>query len=275
MIQFIALCIFVSQLTTAQTSYKPIIDIDVLQSEAMERTVFITGYKSKSEYDETFNATGIILKNNFIITNRHVLKSHLEGSKVAYNFKVFKKGSSKLGEVVNLDSLKIINCDEQNDICLLSFKSPSPLKHFSLTPPPFRKLTAKEPLGLFKDETLHMLGKSGGAPNFLKLKYSHFTKNPYEGLSTTEDKKHAPSMIFTDENGDSVAKNGDSGGPIFDINLHLYGMVRDRVKKENKSYNVGIPVNIISSFVESSIRSEKFNELISIQSPKELVEIFK
>ena len=57
----------------AQTSFKPLTDEKLLQKEAMARTVFIRTYESP-DTAEAIRATGVILKDGFIITNERVMR---------------------------------------------------------------------------------------------------------------------------------------------------------------------------------------------------------
>jgi hypothetical protein len=51
---------------------------------------------------------------------------------------------------------------------------------------------------------------------------------------------------------------GDSGGPIFDNQLYLYGIVRDTVAK-NKDY--GVPIYIIKKFVHKNLKNKPLRKI--------------
>ena len=265
----------VSTYTFAQVASKPFIDTELLDREAKERSIIIRGYKSKYPDKNYFNATGTLLKDGYFIINLHTLQSYLSGEKVVYEFKVSQNLDKRLPDLTRITNIKIIKCDEKLDLCLMKTENSYKFKYFTLVPPPFRKVSASSPLGLFNDEILRMYGNAHGSPDTQEVRYRYFTTDPYKGIVKDEPRRDAPSMIFTDPTGNSsIADRGDSGGPIYDINLYLYGIVRGKVKIRDQSYNIAVPTNEISTFFDKHKDLIPEKELLTVEHPNDLGKFF-
>lgn len=230
----------------AQTSYRPIIDGKQLEKESMARTVFIRAYHNGDKSAENaIRSTGIILKDGYLITNEHVMRPLLEQKSV--EFQIFTKGRI----FHKFENVFLLGCNQENDLCLLKTTNEYRDHYFTLETPPFRNVTPQAPLGLFKNESLFFNGFCSGWPKMQKTKYVDYVKNGYINSSHPYRKSDTPSLQFADEKGESIACGGDSGGPIFDQNLFLYGIVRDFQNSTNdpkKARNYAVPMDIIISF---------------------------
>lgn len=245
MINFIILFAFSISLAQAQTTFKPIVNNDELAKESFARTIFIRAYTDTDNPDEAVRATGIILKDGYLLTNEHVMRPFLAGEKIS--FQIFTTG--KLFH--KFQNVYLLGCNLENDLCLLKTKNPYNDSYFTLQTPTFRKLTASAPLGLFKNEELSFNGFCSGLPLIQRTKYVDYVTNGYINSAHPHRKKTTPSLQFSDLNGDSIACGGDSGGPIFDQNLYLYGIVRDFQNSTNdpkKARNYAVPMDIITTF---------------------------
>ena len=83
-----------------------------------------------------------------------------------------------------------------------------------------------------------------------KAKYLGYTTSAYETkIQGLENRKTDTAAIqFSSVSGEGIACGGDSGGPLFDANLYLYGIVRDAVKGAENSKNFAVPVSIMKEF---------------------------
>lgn len=257
----------------AQTSYKPLVDKKALTKESMARTVFIRAYLN-SNTDNAIRATGIILKNGYILTNEHVMRHHLTGTKVAYQF--FTNGKSSFHK---FEDIKLLGCNKENDLCLLKTSRNYSDSFFTLESPTFRKITKELPLGLFKDELIFFNGFCGMSPRMNSGKYIDYTVTAYErkieGLENRE--MNTSAIQFSSESGESIACGGDSGGPLFDANLYLYGIVRDSISygDAKTKKNFAVPITEIRSFFDSTKDTPSENKIQTIMGFSELETIFK
>lgn len=259
----------------AQVASRAFIDMESLDREAKERTILVKGFKSKYPDKNLFNATGTNLKDGYFFVNLHTLQSFLNGEKVIYEFKVLYNLDKRLPDSVSFTNVKILKCDEKLDVCLLKSSNQYNLKYFTLLPPPFRKVSSSSPLGLFPEEKLRMYGNAHGSPSTHEIRYRYFTTDPYKGIVGDEPRRNAPSMIFTaPAENSSIADHGDSGGPIYDINLYLYGLVRGKVKIGEQSYNIAIPTNELSIFFEKYKDAPAEKELLTVEHPNDLGKFF-
>lgn len=258
-------------LAFSQTTFSPITDEAKLKIESMKRTVFIRGFLSADRKDPP-RSTGIILKDGYIITNEHVLRPHLNGRKVAFHiFTYGKKSFHKFEEVY------LLGCDIENDICLLKTDRDYGDSFFSLEPPSFRTISKDKPVGLYKDEMIFFNGFCNEFSKMTKGKYVTYTDTAYEWNEHKTRTNSTTAVQFSLENGGSVACGGDSGGPLFDYNLYLYGMVRDSVffEPDKTIKNFAVPINIIRDFVKKTKSSSQKNKIQTINSFEELDTIFK
>lgn len=269
----IYLIIFLIPLSlTAQTSYKTITNEALLKKEAMSRTVFIRMYDSSST-DSPVKATGALLKDGYFLTNEHVVRPYLEGKKVAFH--IYTNGRSSIHKFEDVD---LIDCDKVNDICLLKTSKDYNDAYWTLDSPSFRKISNESPLGLFKGEPIFFNGFCGTFPESKKAKYLNYTSSAYErSVAGLENRKYDTSAIhFSAPDGSSVACGGDSGGPLYDSNLYLYGLVRDSIRfDEGTKKNYAVPLNIIRTFVEKAkASSSSKGKITTIVAFSELEKIF-
>lgn len=240
----------ISFCSLAQTKFQAIIKEDELLKESMSRTVFIRAYMDGDKSaDNAIRATGIILKDGFLLTNEHVMRPFREGKRV--EFQIFTQGK----RFHKFNDVYLIECNNENDLCLLRTKNNYRDSYFTLEPPSFRTISNKAPLGLFKDEALYFNGFCSGWPKMQKTKYVDYVLNGYVNSTHPYRKKDTPSLQFSDLNGKSIACGGDSGGPIFDQNLYLYGIVRDFQNSTNDpslARNYAVPMNIITNFINEN-----------------------
>ncbi len=243
---FFSILIFAVQ-SSSQTSYKALTNEEELSGQAFSRTIFIRAYTTSKNPDDAIRATGVILKDGYLITNEHVLRPFLEGKTVS--FQIFTQGRifHKFQDVF------LLGCNQENDLCLLKTKNKYNDPYFTLSSPPFRTISSKTPLGLFKEEQLFFNGFCSGWPKYQKTKYVDYVKDGYIHSNHPYRKPNTPSLQFADINGDSIACGGDSGGPIYDQNLYLYGIIRDFQNSTNdpkKARNYAVPMDIISKFFD-------------------------
>jgi len=235
----------------AQTSFKPLIDKSELQKQSMARTLFIRAFETGEK--EPIRATGVILKDGFLLTNEHVMRTFLQNKKVSYH--IFTNGRI----FHRFQDVFLLGCDAENDLCLLRTKRSYKDYYFTLDHPSFRKISQDSPLGLFRQEKIFFNGFCSGFPKMSEIQYVDYVTNGYLRSSLASRKKDTPSLQFSARNGDAIACGGDSGGPLFDENLYLYGLVRDFENDTNdpkKARNYAIPMNIIKRL---------FNQLKDIQ----------
>lgn len=235
---------FISLHALSQTSFKPLTNEDELLKGSLGRTIFIRAYEGADRNpDNAVRATGVILKGGYLITNEHVMRPFTQGKSIT--FQIFTQGRL----FHTFQEVYLLGCNPENDICLLKTKNNYNDPYFSLETPPFRKISASAPLGLFKGEKLYFNGFCSAWPKMQKTQYVDYVTNGYYHSINPNRKKDTPSLQFADLNGDSIACGGDSGGPIFDQNLYLYGIVRDFQNSTNdpkKARNYAVPMNIIN-----------------------------
>jgi S1-C subfamily serine protease len=254
----------------SQTAISPLIDTEKLSRESLARSVFIRAFLSK-DTTSPVKSTGIILKGGFIITNEHVMRPHLDGKKVAFH--IFTNGKRGIHKFENV---MILGCDHENDICLLKTENDYGDSFFSLEAPPFRTLGPDKPVGLFKDEAIQYNGFCKDFPKMTKVKYVGYTESAYENIGFQKRKSTTAAIQFAGETGQSIACGGDSGGPLFDQYLYLYGMVRDSITDSSHfRKNYAIPATVIREFVSNTKNSESKNQIKTIMSFSELETIFK
>lgn len=258
-------------LTFAQTSFKTIIDEEQLRKESMARTVFIRTYLT-AETANPIKATGVILKDGFILTNEHVLRPHLEGKKVAFH--IFTHGKRV---VHKFEDVSVIGCDKKNDVCLMKTSRIYKDSFFSFESPSFRTISKEKPIGLFKEEPIFFNGFCDEFPSLKKGKYVDFSTSAYEtkigGLENRA--RDTVAIEFSSLTGDGIACGGDSGGPLYDGNLYLYGMVRDSVRIADKKKNYAVPVSILQEFFDKTKNLAPQSKLTTIMDFTELDMIFK
>ena len=256
-------------LSYAQSKFSPIIDDEKLQIESSSRTVFIRSYQS-SDTNSAVRSTGIILKGGYILTNEHVLRPHIKGSKVAFH--IYTNGKKSFHK---FDDLSLLGCDNENDICLLKTDKDYGDAFFSLESPSFRQISQDKPVGLFKEETIFFNGFCDELPRMARAKYVDFTSTAYEKISHQSRTYHTSAIHFASPEGKRIACAGDSGGPLFDNNLYLYGMVRDTVTVDGVDKNLAVPVNVLRKFFTTTKDSSKRDKIKTITSFSELDTIFK
>jgi S1-C subfamily serine protease len=263
--------LMVSGLAFAQTSFKTIVDDSILKKESMARTVFIRMYSS-ADTSAPIKGSGIILQDGHLLTNEHVLRPHLEGKKVAFH--IFTHGKRILHK---FDQIKVLGCDKANDICLLKTAGNYQDSYFTFESPSFRTITPEKPIGLFKDEKIFFNGFCSEFPETKKAKYIDLTSSAYEvKVSGLENRNvNTTAINFSSESGDGIACGGDSGGPLFDSNLYLYGMVRDSITTDNKKKNYAVPVSVLRDFFKKTKDSATDDKLTTIMDFSELGTIFK
>lgn len=266
----IALAILFAGTALAQTSFKTIVDEPVLKKEAMARTVFIRMFSS-ADTSAPVKGSGIILADGYLLTNEHVLRPHLEGKKVVYH--IFTHGKRLLHKFENIS---ILGCDKANDICLMKTEGKYNDSFFTFESPSFRKITPEKPVGLFKDETIYFNGFCSEFPEMRKARYVDLTTSAYEvKVSGLENRNVNTSAInFSSTTGDGIACGGDSGGPLFDANLYLYGMVRDSITLDNKKKNYAVPVSVLREFFKKTKDRPAQSKMTTITDFSDLEEIF-
>lgn len=247
----------------SQSSYKPLTNEDELMKESLGRTFFVRAYENgERNPDNAVRATGIILKDGFLLTNEHVIRPFSQGRNIS--FQIFTQGRF----FHKFQNVYLLGCNAENDICLLKTKNKYNDPYFSLETPPFRKISASAPLGLFKDEILHFNGFCSGWPKSQKTKYINYVVDGYTQSSNPNRKKDTPSLQFADLNGDSIACGGDSGGPIFDQNLYLYGIVRDfqnSTSDPKKARNYAVPMDIITRFFNENKNNPTLKKIPTLE----------
>lgn len=258
-------------LSYAQTSFKTIVDESSLKKEAFARTVFIRTYL-KADTSNPIKATGVILKDGYLLTNEHVMRPHLEGKKTAFH--IYTHGKRL---VHKFEDVSVIGCDKNNDLCLLKTSKIYNDSYFALDAPSFRTITTERPVGLFKEEAIFFNGFCDEFPEMKKGKYIDYSSSAYEvKVSGLENRKYDTVAIqFSSPEGDSVACGGDSGGPLFDGNLYLYGIVRDSVVIGNRKKNYAVPASVIRDFFSKTKNQSPQSKLTTIMDFSELDGIFK
>lgn len=257
----------------AQTSFKPLIDKNELNKESMARSIFIRAYLD-SDTKNAIKASGIILKDGYLLTNEHVMRHHLEGKKVAYQ--IFTNGKTSFHK---FEEVKILGCNKENDLCLLKTAKTYNDSYFSLDSPSFRKITPEQPVGLFKDELIFFNGFCNESPKQNNGKYVDYTKTAYERKVDGLENRHSDTSAiqFSSESGEGIACGGDSGGPLYDANLYLYGIVRDSISYslDNKKKNFAVPITEIRNFFYLNKDKTSDNKIQTIMGFSELEVIFK
>lgn len=252
---FITLSTLIAFQSFAQTSYMAITNEEKLSNESNKRTIYFRGYLKGGDRSNPIRSTGILLKEGYILTNYHPLKRFLEGEEISYWLGLKFDGIQKIQDV------GLIECDTENDLCLLKTTNKYPFPYFSLEQPQFRKITSESPLGLFKGEPLYF---NGFGDNVLwktkKIKFIDYVTNAYTYSSNEHRKNNTPALSFGGLDGSPIAERGDSGGPIFDQNLFLYGLIRDGL--QNKNY--AVPMNVIIDFVNTNKNKPFKKKLITI-----------
>lgn len=267
----IPLLLMFGSVAFAQTSFKTIVDDSILKKESMARTVFIRMFTS-ADTSAPVKASGIILEKGYLLTNEHVLRPHLEGKKVAFH--IFTHGKRILHKFENI---RILGCDKANDICLLKTDAAYNDSWFSFESPSFRTITTDKPVGLFKDETIYFNGFCSEFPETKKAKYNELTSSAYETkIAGLENRSvNTTAINFSSVSGDGIACGGDSGGPLFDANLYLYGMVRDSVLADYKKKNYAVPVSVLRDFFKKTKDNQSVDTLKTIMDFSELGNMFK
>jgi ribosomal protein S8 len=264
------LSIFLSFAAYSQTAVRAIFEDKVLSAQSMARTAFIRSYQS-NDRDKAVRATGVILKGGYLITNEHVIRPHFKKEKVAFH--VYTNGK----KFHKFQNMYLLGCSTEHDICLLKTKNDYDDAYFSLDSPSFRKITHSTPLGLYKEEELFFNGFCSGWPKMSKAKYVDYVTNGYQYSSNENRKSDTPSLQFSAPNGDSIACHGDSGGPLFDKYLHLYGIVRDyqnATSDPKKARNYAAPMDVIREIYEKYKDVEPTDQLLTISDFGELDTIF-
>src|SRR5690606_3289641 len=126
----------------------------------------------------------------------------------------------------------------------------------------------------FKEEAIYFNGFCNELPRMAKAKYVGFTSTAYEKISHQSRTNHTSAIRFSSPSGGKIACAGDSGGPLFDNNLSLYGMVRDTVTVDGVEKNLAVPVNVIRDFFNSIKDSANKDRIKTITSFSELDTIF-
>lgn len=254
----------------AQTSFKTIIDENVLRKEAMARTVFFRMY-ADSDTSKAIKASGIILKDGYLLTNEHVLRPHLEGKKVVFH--IFTQGKKILHKY---EELSVLECDKVNDLCLLKTAKRYNDSFFTFEVPSFRKTSEQNPVGLFKDEEIYFNGFCDELPSMKKAKYIDFKTSAYETkIAGLEQRSTQTTAIqFSAVSGEGIACGGDSGGPLFDGNLYLYGIVRDSVAVDGTKKNYAVPLKVMKEFFDRAKNAGPKSRIQTITDFSELEKIF-
>jgi hypothetical protein len=259
-----------SALAFSQTVSMPLTNEAQLRKEAMARTVFIRMYDS-ADTSAPIKATGVILKDGYILTNEHVLRPHLSGKKVAFH--IYTSGKRNLHK---FEDMSVLGCDNTNDICLMKSGVQYNDSYFTMESPSFRKITDDKPIGLFKEEMIYFNGFCEEYPTMKKGKYIDYTSSAYRSKIAGLENRHfdTPAIQFSAEDGRGIACGGDSGGPLFDANLYFYGIVRDSISTDNKSKNFAVPVSILKDFIAQTKDKNPVSKLLTITDFAELDTIF-
>lgn len=255
----------------AQVSFKPIVDEGKLEEASMARTVFIRAYES-ADVEKAVRSTGVLLAGGYFITNEHVMRPHLQGKSVVFHMYVKGKRFHKLEDVY------LLGCDPENDLCVLKTKRSYKDSFFTFEGPSFRTTSKEAPLGLFKDEQFYFNGFCSGLPRMQKAKYVDYVTNGYQNSTNENRKATTVSLQFSAVNGDSIACGGDSGGPLFDANLYLYGIVRDfqnATADPKLARNYAVPMDVIRKLFDRFKGAAESNQVQTIDAISELEEIFK
>ena len=252
---------FIISTALAQVSYRPITDIKKLTNKAIAKTVTILRYDNVNKTNNEVRATGTILEGGFIITNEHVFRTYLsEEDRDRYRFWIY---TTDLQDYQTFKDISIIACDDKDDICLLKIKNFKRTNYFSLERAPFKKATKKNPTGLFEGEHLFYIGNKGLLPTMQEVLFVEYRYGAYFNIKNS--KKHNSESIqlkpIKGKPNDGCFQDGDSGGPIFDNQFYLYGMVRDTVFKRSRSDDLGVPINIIRSFVNKNKNKSSFKKI--------------
>lgn len=260
-----------SALSFAQTVSMPLIDEARLKKESMARTVFIRMYEN-ADTSSPVKATGVILKDGYLLTNEHVLRPHLEGKKVAFH--IYTSGKRTLHK---FQDLSVLGCDKANDICLMKTSNLYNDSYFTLESPSFRKITSDKPVGLFREETIYFNGFCDEFPSMKKGKYIDYTSSAYRSkVQGLENRNYdTPAIEFSSLDGNGIACGGDSGGPLYDVNLYFYGIVRDAISADKKSRNYAVPVSVLKDFYLKTKDDKPLSKITTINDFSELETIFK
>lgn len=263
--------LLIAGLASAQTSFKTLVDEETLKKESMARTVFIRTYLT-ADTSNPIRATGVILKDGYILTNEHVLRPHLEGKKTAFH--IYTHGKRV---VHKFEDVSVLGCDKTNDVCLMKTGKVYKDSYFTFETPSFRKVSPERPVGLFKDEQIYFNGFCDEFPAMKKGKYVDYSSSAYESkVSGLEHRSvNTAAIQFSSVTGDGIACGGDSGGPLYDGNLYFYGMVRDSISVDDRKKNYAIPVNELRDFFVKTKNSVAQSKLTTIMEFSELESIFK
>lgn len=243
----IAAFLFFANIAFAQVVQKPIIDFDELQDESFRRTVFVKMYRNDSDKDPVRSA-GIMLKDGMFLVNEHTVRPMKSNPLAKFQFINYGKTMWFFPDAA------IVACDDVNDICLLK-TSQKEIKFFEVKPPTYRKITDASPVGLFDKEKVYFNGFCSAEPDTKKAIYVGYKKYAYETTDVAK-KRNNDALELSSESGGAATCAGDSGGPLFDNSLTLYGMIRDYVKSE-KIRSYALPVSQIRTFIEKSLVSDK------------------
>lgn len=249
----IALLILIPLISLAQPVLNPIIDQEKLEDESLRRTVFIQFFEG-GKISERQHATGIVLKNGYIMTNAHVLRPFFQDKKTSYTISGYGKTAYYAKEA------KVLACDETNDICLLKTDL-SILKYFSIETPSYRTITKSNPVGLYEKELVYFTGGSNGMIELKKARNVGYKTTAYD--STVAQRRWGIDAIeLESEKGGEATRHGDSGGPVFDSSLTLFGMIRDYVIKDTGNKSMAVPANKIRDFYEANKDNKPIENLI-------------
>lgn len=254
----IALLLLFPLASFAQSILSPIIDQDKLADESIRRTVFIQFFPS-GRISERQHATGTVLKDGLIMTNAHVLRPFFKDKKTSYKISGYGK------TVYYAKEAQVLACDEANDICLIKTDL-THLKYFSVDTPSYRKITKENPVGLYEKELVYFAGGSNGMIELKKARNVAYKTAAYDG-TTAQRRWGVDSIELQGEKGGEATSHGDSGGPVFDSSLTLFGMIRDYIINDTGNRSMALPANKIRDFYEANKNNKPIENLI-IESSK-------